>query len=126
MADKIFFQIDGVNLTSFADIQNYNINQSDVYQTWTDGNWTEHRDIVRRRIVGEVKLGFSSISDFDDFTALLISARQSGGFYPITVYVNNTGALSDIEAFLEVKGSGKWDLRNGHQWLVQTIKITQR
>ena len=126
MASKIFFQIDGNDLTGFADIQNYSVNQNDVYQNWTDGNWIEHRDVVRRRVEGEVKLGFAKAADFAAFTALLISARQTGGWYPVTVYVNNTGAVMDIEAFLEVKGAGKWDLKNGRQWVVQTIQITQR
>lgn len=126
MADKIFFRIADTDLTAFADIQNYNVNEEDVYQSWTDGNWIEHRNVVRRRVSGELKLGFANAAAFEAFTELLISARQPGGWYPITVYINNTGALRDLEAFLEVKGSGKWDLVNGRQWLVQTISISQR
>lgn len=126
MAKKIFFQIAGTDLTAYADIQNYSVNEEDVYQSWTDGNWVEHRDVVRRRVEGEVKLGFAKAADFAAFAALLISARQTGGWYPVTVYVNNTGAVMNIEAFLAVKGAGKWDLKNGRQWLVQTIQITQR
>lgn len=126
MAEKIFFQINGTDLTDFVDIQNYKVDQSDVYQSWTDGNWIEHREFVRQRISGEFKLGFSEAADFDNFTALLISARQPGGYYPVTVYVNNTGSVAAIEAFLEVSGTAKWDLRNSRQWIVQGIKLTQR
>lgn len=121
-----FFKISSTDLTAFEDIQNHDVNRDDVYDTWTDGNWVDHRVIVRTRISGTVKLGFKKATDFADFMTLLGTAKDAEGFYPISVYCNNTGTTETINAFLDVSGADKWDLNNSRQWQVVTIKITGR
>lgn len=123
---SVFFQIGSTDLTAWEDIQNHAVNREDVYETWTDGDWTDHRVIVRTRINGTVKLGFSNAADYAAFTALLISARDPEGYYPVTVYCANTGTTETINAYLDVTQADKWDLQNGRQWQVVSIKITGR
>lgn len=123
---NIFLKISDLDLTPFVDIQNHAVNRNDVYQSWTDGNWVERRERVRTRIEGETTVGFAAAADFEQFTRQLSAARQSGGYYAVTVYVNNTGEEALISAFLSAEGEGKWDLRNGRQWITQKITITER
>ena len=125
----IFFKIGSSSsgdLSAFADIQNYDVNKTDVYQEWTDGNWIDHREIVRTRIQGTVTLGFKKTSDWNAFVALLNATRNAAGYFPITLWVNNTATSETIDAFLDLAGSGKWDLVNSRFWRVITISVTQR
>lgn len=123
---KVFLKISDLDLTPFVDIQNHAVNQTDVYQSWTDGNWIERRERVRTRIEGETTVGFSSFADFEAFARQLSAARQSGGYYAVTVYVNNTGEEAQISAFITAEGESKWDLLNSRQWITQKLTITER
>lgn len=123
---SLFFKIGSTDLTAYEDIQSHSVNREDVYDTWTDGNWTLHRVIARTRISGTVKLGFAKATDYAAFTALLASAKTANGYYAITVYCSNTGTTESINAFLDVSGADKWDLTNSRQWQTVTVKITGR
>lgn len=122
----VFFKIGTTDLTEYADIQNHNINQEDVYQDWTDGNWIAHREIVRTRISGSFQLGFKDSTAWEAFLALLSTQRNAAGYYPVTVYVNNTGAEETINAFLDLQATGKWDITNSRFWRVVTVNVTER
>lgn len=129
MSATIFFKIGSSStgdLSAFADIQNYDVNKVDVFQEWTDGNWINHRDIVRTRIQGTVTLGFKTVTDWNAFVSLLNANRDEAGYFAVTVWVNNTATSETINAFLDLVGSGKWDLVNNRFWRVITISVTQR
>lgn len=121
-----FFQIGSTDLTSFADIQNYSINKEDVYQEWTDGNWINHREIARTRISGTVQLGFKTAQSWTAFQTLLAAQKNAAGYFPVTLFVNNTGTTETIDAFLDMTNISKWDLVNDRFWRVQTVKVSQR
>lgn len=123
---SVFFKIGATDLTPWEDIQNHDVNREDVYETWTDGNWADHRVVVRTRVTGKVSLGFDKAADFAAFQALLSSARDAEGYYPITVYCANTGTLETVNAYLDTSGADKWDLKNSRQWQVVTVEITGR
>lgn len=124
--NMMFFKIGSTDLSQYADIQNYNINEADVFQSWTDGNWIDHRDMVRTRITGTVLLGFKTAASWSAFQTLLASQRNAAGYYPVTLYVNNTGTTETIDAFLDMTNATKWDLVNDRFWRVQTVKVTER
>ncbi len=124
--NMMFFKIGSTDLSQYADIQNYNINEADVFQSWTDGNWIDHRDITRKRISGAVLLGFKTAASWSAFQTLLASQRNAAGYYPVTLYVNNTGTTETIDAFLDMTNATKWDLVNDRFWRVQTVKVTER
>ena len=124
--NMMFFKIGSTDLSQYADIQNYNINEVDVFQSWTDGNWIDHRDVVRTRITGTVLLGFKTAASWSAFQTLLASQRNAAGYYPVTLYVNNTGTTETIDAFLDMTNATKWDLVNDRFWRVQTVKVTER
>lgn len=124
--NMMFFKIGSTDLSQYADIQNYNINEADVFQSWTDGNWIDHRDMVRTRITGTVLLGFKTAASWSAFQTILASQRNAAGYYPVTLYVNNTGTTETIDAFLDMTNATKWDLVNDRFWRVQTVTVTER
>lgn len=123
---SFFFKIGNTDLTAYEDIQNHDVQREDIYTSWTDGNWVDHREIVRTRVTGTVKLGFRKAADFAAFQTLLGTAQDPEGYYPVSVYCANTGTTETVDAFLEITGADKWNLTSSRQWQVVTIKITGR
>ena len=122
---SVFFKINTTDLSQYEDKQNHNINAVDVYSTWTDGNWKDHRVIARTRITGTLKLGFANSTDFSSFLTLLTTARNANGYYPIKIYVANTGTEETVNAFLDVSVADKWDSVNSRQWHEVTVKVSE-
>lgn len=115
-----------VNMTDNMDIQNCGLNQANVYQTWTDGNWEDHRDVVRTRVSGSVKLGFASEANFNTFLTSIAAAELEDGTVKIKAYVNNVKTVCEFYAFVDIEGAGKWDLTNSRQWQVLTVKVSEK
>lgn len=122
----VFLKIGTTDVSQYLDIQNYSMNADDVYETWTDGNWVDHRVVTRQRISGKVQAGFDSETNYASFLALLASEKDAESVYSVTAYVNNLGTAQTFSAFIDTDGSAKWDLVNGRQWLVVTLTITGR
>ena len=115
-----------VDMTASVDVQNYGLNREDVYQSWTDGNWTDHRDVVRTRIRGSVTLGFRSETASHNFLAALTSVQQADGTVKLCAYVNNVQTVCSFFAFVDTAGAGRWDLKNSRQWQTLTLTISER
>lgn len=122
----IFFKIGSTDISDWIDIQNYSMNRSDVYTTWTDGNFVDHRVIARTRYEGKFDVGFFKPAEFSAFTALLESEKTAEGYYNVTAYISNTGTTVSFEAFLDCEAKDKWDLLNGRSWQAQTVTVTGR
>lgn len=122
----VFFKISSTDLTPKVNIQEFKVNSSDVYETWTDGNFITHREIVRTRISGTFDIGFDDRTDLNSFLTLLSNNRNANGYYPIQIYVNNLNTTESINAFVDPEGEAKWDTNNGRQWLVLKLKVVER
>ena len=122
---RTFFSIKALDLTPYEDIQNHDVNQTEVYQSWTDGNWKERRVLIRKRIEGSVTLGFSNEESLIDFLYILKNNKQPDGTYNINVFVNNMHTTVTINAFLTISGAGKWDTVNDKQWQTLTVEIME-
>ena len=104
------FKISTTDLTKWEDTTKHQVNRTDVYSTWTDGNWNDHREIVRTRVSGSVYLNFSRETDYANFVSLLTSARNVNGYYPITIWCNNTNTSETLNAFLDISGVTTFDV----------------
>lgn len=120
------FKISTTDLTQWEKTENHSVNRADVFEEWTDGNWITHRVISRTRVSGTVVLSFSRAADFAAFMALLVSARDANGYYPITVWCSNTNTTETVNAFLDVSGETKWDVTAPIKHNTITVTITQR
>lgn len=122
----VFFKIGSTDITPTIDVQNYNVNRTEIYESWTDGNLREHRNTVRGKIAGTFPVGFASYADLQTFVALLNSARQPDGYYNIESSVNNLPDTVEYQAFVETTATGKYDDLNGRVWLVMSVTVTER
>lgn len=120
------FKISTTDLTAWERTDQHDVNRADVYTTWTDGNWDEHREIVRTRVSGSVVLGFSKEADFTAFMTLFSTARDANGYYPVTVWCSNTNTSETINAFLDLEGETVWDLTTPRKYHQITVNIHGR
>lgn len=118
------FKISTTDLTKWEDTEQHKVNREDVFTTWTDGNWVDHREIVRTRISGTVVLGFKRETEFAAFMTLLTTARNANGYYPVTVWCSNTNTSETINAFLDLEGDTVWDVTAPIKYHKITVQIT--
>ena len=104
----VLLQINSVDFTDNVIQKSYRVQQQDEYEEWTDGNWITHREIVRTRINGTIALTFTSETDYAGLTGAIAAVKTSGGYCPITLWVNNTKSLETINAFLIVETEHRW------------------
>lgn len=88
------------DLTPYIISPSYEMNREDVFREWVDGNGVTHRSVYRTRIVGQFDVKFWDRSQYAVFLGAL-SAVKTGGYYPMTVYVNNTETTASANMFLE-------------------------
>lgn len=115
-----------VDMTSAVDVQNFTLNREQIYQSWTDGNWAEHRAVVRTQISGQVVLGFASEASQNSFLTAIAAATRSDGTVKLKAYVNNVTTVCEFYAFVDIVGAGKWDLVNSRQWQTLTLQIKEK
>ena len=124
MAWTNLFTIGSTDLTAYEDKEAHQVNRTDVYTSWTDGNWAEHRVIARTKVNGTVVLNFPRDTSYATFVSLLTSERDANGYYPIKVWCSNTNTTETLNAFLEVEGETKWDVTAPLQHHRVTVTIT--
>ena len=109
MAWTNLFTIGTTDLTQWEDKEAHDVNRTEEYEEWRDGNRIKHRNIFTY-VNGEVTLNFSRETDFANFKSLLTSARNANGYYPIKVWCSNTNSTETVNAFLTVLGDTEWDV----------------
>lgn len=122
----ILFRIGNADFTPWVKSDTYNVDRADVYQEWTDGNWHDHREVARTRITGSFSLSFARAADFQAFIAALASERNANNYYSVTVFPASVGAVQTIDAFLDYKGSTKWDVTCPRKWQGGTVAVFER
>ena len=120
------FLIGSTDLTPWEDTTKHAVNREDIFVSWTDGNWVEHREIMRTRVAGTVVLGFKREADFTMFMGLLTSERNANGYYPITVWCSNTNTTETVDVFFDVNGDTTWDVTCPRKYHEITIAFSGR
>lgn len=120
------FKIGTTDLTPWEKTEAHAVNREDVFETWTDGNWIDHRVIVRTRITGTVVLSFWKAADYAAFMTLLTTQRDAEGFYPVTVWCANTNTTETLNAYLDIVGETRFDVTAPIKHNTVTIQITGR
>ena len=126
MALSNLFTIGSTDLTKWERTADHAVNREDVYETWTDGNWVDHRVITRTRVVGTVTLSFAKETEYSSFMTLLTSERDAEGYYPISVWCSNTNTTESVNAFLDVSGATAFDVTAPLKHNTVTVQITGR
>ena len=120
------FKVGYLDCTKYEDLTKHAVNQVDVYEEWTDGDWIDHRVIARTRIIGTVTLNFPRQWEMYNFLGSLRSYRNADGYYPIEVWCDNADSVISTDAFLDITGDTKWDVTCPRYHQSVTIQIVGR
>lgn len=94
--------INNKNLKDYISIKTYNVNKESVYTSFLDGNYVEHRKEFRKKISGSFTLEFYGQGEMDVFLFnKFLEENTVNGITTMTVYVNNTGELETINAYVK-------------------------
>ena len=122
----VSFYIGNTDLTVYVDLQNYDVNLIEQYESWFDGNGNEHRNIYAEKAAGSLRVGFKTDAEISAFKEVLEESRNVDGYYPVTTSVNNATGLREYNAFINISAEGKYDVLNEREWIVFSLEIQER
>ena len=123
---KVFFKIGNTDFSSAVDVQNYDVNDLPVYDSWTDINRVEHRTYIRSRLQGRFSLGYSTEANYAAAVSAIRTARGAAGYTSCSLWSNNDGSTRTADCYLHLTGAARWDLHNSRQWQTLEVEVFER
>ena len=121
----VYLVINGHDYSADIDTKNYEVNGEAVETSWTDANYTVHKDIHGYRVKGKVKIGFSDSSRLAQFLSDL-EPNSEGYYEDISVYVSNMDELVTTDAHIKVTGSIVRNNEETRLWTEYSLDIEAR
>lgn len=119
--------INGVDLTPYISPKSYKMNAEDIYESWEDGNYREHRLVTRERIKGSFEI---ALYGQDGMTTQNFLDTWNGGVdnhvATLLVFVQNKNKNEAIEAYYKFSGTFHREMLNGDYCDKLTVEITER
>lgn len=122
----VLLKIGGTDLTPYIDKQNYEVNNVDEFEEWTDANHVKHRHVIRQRLSGNLSIGFRSTTEITNFLTLMGNNLQSGGYYNAQIFANDDNTLHTTEIFIDDISKIKRDVLNGRIWQTYELTVEER
>ena len=96
------FVVDEKDFTHHITVPSYKVNDDEVYEKWTDANYSDHREITRHKVSGSFKVLYDVIEELDDFFDTIedLKAESDDGSIEMTVYLNNKHTTKTITGFI--------------------------
>lgn len=120
--------INSTEITNYIVEGSYNMNADDSSESWEDGNFVEHRVIVKKKVSGQFDVVCSNRANsitVANFLALW-SAADNNGVVTIGVDVLNEGAFKAVNAYYSIQNKSHNRAGDGSTVDVFTVKITER
>ena len=97
---EILAVIGNTDLTNHIVHDTYAVNSEPVYESWTDGNFREHRIYIRDRVKGSFDIAFLGADNqvYQDFLDLLANETHNRRL-TIGLYVLNDGHFGTFEGY---------------------------
>lgn len=119
------FTINGVDFSPYVDQKAYNVIQEFLYESWLDGNGTEHRTVYRTKVSGTIKLEFFNTADYGELLGVLNDA--GGAYVECLLPVNNISSQSELyNLFIVMSPEFIKDRLGNVIKTVATLKVVQR
>lgn len=95
------FTINSTDYTKYIQDGSYKINQNDIGESWTDGNFKQHKNNVLK-VQGTFEMAFITDDEYSNFLGDIENAKNSDGYVECSIFVVNKNTSMDIECFLNV------------------------
>ena len=115
------------NISDYIIEGTYEMDSTDIYESWKDANYVEHRIITTSKINGSFdvaccnKSGSIELSDFYN----IFDDAATNGVITATVYVTNRGSVSAISAYYSLKNKEHTLLADGTFLDVITVELEE-
>lgn len=95
--------INSIDFTKNITVPSWSVSDEEIFQTWTDGNGTTHKEVTRTKVSGKFTFKSRGTTDADyiSFLAALAAVKTAANAYTISVYCDNTRTTKTIDAFVE-------------------------
>lgn len=114
-----------INKTDYSKylVNEYDINEYNDYNSWTDGNGKLHKDVIRTYIQGTLHLKLTE-SAYNKFLTDIQSVKTDKT-YTMKVHVNNLAQAKEITTYMDFYPVIKKDLTSGKIYSIIDISIEQ-
>lgn len=104
----------------------YKMDAQDMYESWKDGNYREHRVIITSKIEGSFDVALKSDqTSLADFMQIIRNAEVNGVITAL-VDVTNRGSAEAISAYYELENKTHDITASGRVVDVVTVKLKER
>ena len=120
--------IGSTEITNYIVEGSYDVNSSDSYESWQDGNMVEHRIIVSEKVSGKFNVACSNQARSITLANFLTlwNANVDNGVISLSLYVNNTDEFKAIEAYYKITNKEHTRTADGSFVDVLNIEIKER
>lgn len=119
-------KIGDIDITPFINEKSYKMDSVPVENKWTDANYAEHIDEVRRRVVGSFDLAFVTDEQYNEFITL-VNNNKAGNLLTITVYVGgDVNMLQTINAYYKMTYKKRNEAMQGYIVTILNMAISER
>lgn len=121
----MLFGIQQTDYTKYIVNPTYQVNQQDEYESWKDADGLKHRVVYRSRISGTFDMKFLDRAQYQSFLTALGTVKQDG-YYTVSLYVNNTLQLEQVDAFIQIEPAMQAQYSNVPEMNKFKVKVEER
>ncbi len=114
------------NITGHIIADSYQMDAEDLYESWRDGNYVEHRIITASKVRGSFEVACCdkdyTFSDFMD----VINTADNNGVLTCAVFVTNKNEMKAISAYYSISNEKHELMADGSFLDVLKIELTER
>jgi len=123
---EILATVSGTDITKYIIKDTYEVNAEPVYESWTDGNFREHRIQIRDRVKGSFDVIFFDDDNtaYQNFLTLLDSATDIDRL-TIGLFVLNKSAFGAYEVYYKITAAQHAETSDGRIVNKMSIEIEE-
>lgn len=119
--------VNGTDITPYIEWKSYKISATEMFESWRDGNYVEHRVYTRSRMQGSFKVWLAGVDDMDtDAFMALWNGATNNHITTLAVYDQTSNSMKAIEAYCDITPSSHKEMVNGDYFDIFTIKVEER
>lgn len=120
-------QISTTDITPYIDWKSYKMAKEPAYESWLDGNFVEHRVVVRERIKGSFRVWLCGMDDMDtDAFMSLVNGATTNHVTALTVFDGVANTTVQINAFLKITPGDHKEMMNGDYYDTFTVEVIEK
>lgn len=118
--------VNGIDITKYIIKDTYDVNAEPVYESWTDGNFREHRIQIRDRVKGSFDVIFFDDDNtaYQNFLTLLDSATDIDRL-TIGLFVLNKSVFQAFEVYYKITAAQHAETSDGRIVNKMSIEIEE-